>query len=153
MRRLLAATALLSIGLLLLVVAPAQPQLAQHSKRTQSHTVRVKRLDRIVLSTHKWRSTGYSSGSCDNQSPFNARGGRLTIGQVANNQYPLGTRLYLKGRRLMGRHWFTITDRIGWGSELDVFMPCELMTNWNNPTLTWQVVVRRWRWHTVRRTA
>lgn len=111
---------------------------------------RVRTLDRVVLSTHHWRSTGYSSGSCDNQSPFNARGGRLTIGQVANNQLPLGTRLYLKGRRLMGRHWFTVTDRIGCGSDLDVFMPCELMNNWNNPTLTWQVVVRRWRWHTVR---
>ena len=111
---------------------------------------RVRTLDRVVLSTHHWRSTGYSSGSCDNQSPFNARGGRLTIGQVANNQLPLGTRLYLKGRRLMGRHWFTVTDRIGWGSELDVFMPCDLMNRWNNPTLTWQVVVRRWRWHTVR---
>jgi 3D (Asp-Asp-Asp) domain-containing protein len=42
-------------------------------------------------------------------------------GSVASNRHPLGTRLRVIGRRIYGRRTFVVRDRIGWGSELDVY--------------------------------
>lgn len=41
---------------------------------------------------------------------------------VANNFYPLGTKLTIRpGFR--GKIWFVVRDRIGWGSQLDFWSP------------------------------
>lgn len=44
-------------------------------------------------------------------------------GSVASNKHALGRRIRLRprGRRILGRRTFTIRDRIGWGTELDLW--------------------------------
>lgn len=46
-----------------------------------------------------------------------ADGSYTRAGSVAHNGYALGTRLTVNGRR------YVVRDRIGWGSELDIWMP------------------------------
>lgn len=47
-----------------------------------------------------------------------ASGKYVYSGAVANNKYPFGTKLEIKG---YGK--YIVEDRIGWGSELDIYMP------------------------------
>jgi 3D (Asp-Asp-Asp) domain-containing protein len=59
-----------------------------------------------------------------------ADGSYTRAGSVASNRYPLGTRLRIwpspTGRRL-----FVVRDRIGWGSELDFYLPsCRAAIRW-----------------------
>lgn len=65
-------------------------------------------------------STAYSA--CDSGT-LTASGRSAYFGEAANNMWPLGTRIRLD-RPVHGRRDFTILDRIGWGSQLDIFMPC-----------------------------
>jgi 3D (Asp-Asp-Asp) domain-containing protein len=43
---------------------------------------------------------------------------------VANNEYPLGTRIEVS-HPVFGRRVFSIEDRIGYGSQLDFYNPSE----------------------------
>lgn len=73
-------------------------------------------------------STAYSL--CSSGSIM-ANGRHVRWGAVANNTLALGTRIKL-GRpiaahradgRLVHRRYFTVADRIGWGSQADFWMP------------------------------
>jgi 3D (Asp-Asp-Asp) domain-containing protein len=64
-------------------------------------------------------STNYSPCS---SGQIMADGSRVRFGSVAMNMLPLGTRIYLRPG-LYGRHRFTVRDRIGWGSQLDIWTP------------------------------
>lgn len=58
---------------------------------------------------------------------------------VASNQFPLGTRLYVKPSPTGMRH-FVVRDRIGHGTELDFWTPtCAQAIRWGRRT----VLVRR----------
>lgn len=46
-----------------------------------------------------------------------ADGFAVRTGAVASNDYPLGTRLMIRGRG-----WVTVEDRIGYGTQLDIWM-------------------------------
>jgi 3D (Asp-Asp-Asp) domain-containing protein len=67
-------------------------------------------------------------------------GTHVHFGQVAQNGLRLGTWIELK-RRVHGRRRFRVEDRIGWGSELDVFMPsCADATNFGRQTLRFRIL-------------
>lgn len=50
-----------------------------------------------------------------------ASGKPLRVGYVANNTLPFGTWIELR-RPVQGRRFYRVEDRIGWGSQLDIFM-------------------------------
>lgn len=50
-----------------------------------------------------------------------ASGKQLRVGYVANNTLPLGTWIELR-RPVQSRRFYRVEDRIGWGSELDIYM-------------------------------
>ena len=54
------------------------------------------------------------------QSGTTADGQQTHFGEIAMNGIPFGTRVELLGGMFAG-NVFTVEDRIGWGSELDVF--------------------------------
>jgi 3D (Asp-Asp-Asp) domain-containing protein len=64
-------------------------------------------------------STNYSPCSAGS---YMADGSRVRFGSVAMNMLPLGTRVTLHPG-LYGRHRFTVRDRIGWGTQLDIWTP------------------------------
>jgi len=51
-----------------------------------------------------------------------ADGTYVRWGSVAMNRHPLGTLIWLT-RPVNGRRYFRVRDRIGYGSELDIWMP------------------------------
>jgi hypothetical protein len=59
-------------------------------------------------------STSYCQGT------ITASGERPFVGEVANNTYPLGTRIVVSPA-VWGRTRFVVEDRIGSGSELDFY--------------------------------
>ena len=59
-------------------------------------------------------STSYCQGT------RTASGIAVGFGQVASNQFPFGTRLLIETGTFAGET-FTVTDRIGYGSELDFY--------------------------------
>lgn len=63
-------------------------------------------------------STCYAEGS------ITASGGPVYLGEVANNSLALGTRIRLD-RPVFGRRDFRVEDRVGSGSELDIYNPSE----------------------------
>ena len=65
-------------------------------------------------------STAYSPCSAGT---IMADGTRVRSGSVAMNRHPLGTRIELVGARFEGRRRFTVRDRYGWGTELDLWTP------------------------------
>lgn len=70
-----------------------------------------------VAETYRASSTAYtlcSSGS------VMADGTRVRAGSVASNRHPLGTRLEVLDGPAAGR--YTVRDRIGHGSDLDIWM-------------------------------
>lgn len=66
----------------------------------------------------------YVSSTCYAQAGITASGAHTFVGEVAMNAVPLGTHIELS-RRVFGRRRFVVLDRIGSGSELDVFNPSE----------------------------
>lgn len=85
-------------------------------------------------------STAYSPCSAGTTM---ANGHHVRWGAVANNFLALGTKIRLDHRvwahrgdgRLVGRRWFTVADRIGWGSSLDIWMPnCQDAINYGRRT-------------------
>ena len=64
------------------------------------------------------------SSTCYSQGSITASGRPVFIGEVASNQFPLGTRIVLD-RPAFGRREFVVLDRIGYGSELDFYNPSE----------------------------
>ncbi len=66
-------------------------------------------------------------------------------GSVANNAYPLGTQLEIRPSPT-GRRLFRVRDRIGWGTELDFWLPsCSDALRWGRR----RVRLRRTRWASV----
>lgn len=56
-------------------------------------------------------------------------------GSVANNWYPLGTKITVSASPT-GRKRFVVRDRIGWGSSLDFWVPsCSLARSWGRRTV------------------
>lgn len=72
-----------------------------------------------VLAAVLLASTNYSPCS---SGTIMADGTPVRFGSVAMNTLPLGTRVYLRPG-LYGRHRFVVRDRIGWGSQLDIWNP------------------------------
>ena len=82
-------------------------------------------------------STAYSA--CDSGTRT-ADGRTARFGYVAENGLPFGTRLrMLRPRRVHGRRLFVVHDRIGWGSQLDFFMPCGWVAAWGRRTVVVEV--------------
>lgn len=93
-------------------------------------------------------STAYdpcSSGS------IMANGRHVHTGAVALNFLPLGTKLRFDRRvgmhdergRFVRRRFFRVEDRIGWGSQLDVFFPrCREANAWGRRTIGFRVVLK-----------
>jgi hypothetical protein len=65
-----------------------------------------------------------ASSTCYAQGDTTASGRRAFLGEVAQNTLPLGTWIELD-RPVFGRRRFQVLDRIGWGSELDIYNPSE----------------------------
>ena len=56
-------------------------------------------------------------------------------GSAASNHYALGTRIQID-RAFYGRRRFTVRDRIGWGSDLDLWAPsCGMSLGWGRRTV------------------
>lgn len=95
------------------------------------------------------QSTAYapcSSGS------IMANGQRVHWGAVANNVLPLGTKIRMErpvrtrrpDGRVVNRRFFRVKDRIGWGSQLDIWMPfCQDAIQWGRRTVAFRVVLPR----------
>jgi 3D (Asp-Asp-Asp) domain-containing protein len=62
------------------------------------------------------------TSTCYDQGTTTASGAHVFVGEVANNMFPLGTRIYLD-RAVFGLREFIVDDRIGWGSQLDFYNP------------------------------
>lgn len=75
-----------------------------------------------------------------------ADGSGVRWGSVASNQYPLGTVLEVRPAPYGRRRW-VVRDRIGWGTQLDFWLPtCSGARTWGRR----QVRIRRWRRPVVR---
>jgi 3D (Asp-Asp-Asp) domain-containing protein len=71
-----------------------------------------------------------------------ANGNTVHVGAVASNNHPLGTRIRL-ARRVMGRRYFRVEDRIGWGTQLDIWMPsCGMAMAFGRRMVRYAVVPR-----------
>ena len=73
----------------------------------------------VIATLHVW-----ASSTCYSQGTVTASGQRVHIGIVAQNTLRFGTRIRLD-HPAFGRRYFTVEDRIGSGSELDIFNPSE----------------------------
>lgn len=62
--------------------------------------------------------------TCYSQGTTTASGAPVYLGEVANNFLAFGTRIRLE-HPVFGRSVFTVEDRIGWGSELDIYNSSE----------------------------
>jgi 3D (Asp-Asp-Asp) domain-containing protein len=65
-----------------------------------------------------------ASSTCYAQAGLTASGLHTFVGEVAMNSVPLGTRILLD-RPELGRRRYVVEDRIGHGSDLDIFDPSE----------------------------
>jgi 3D (Asp-Asp-Asp) domain-containing protein len=96
-------------------------------------------------------STAYSPCS---SGQVMADGHRAHFGAVANNAWRLGTRITIRPA-FLGRHRFTVEDRIGYGTQLDLWTSsCTAAIRWGRRavkvTLGWRrprarIVETRWR--------
>lgn len=69
-----------------------------------------------------------STGYCLNGTM--ADGSWTRTGSVAHNGYPLGTRLWISPSPTGARR-FVVRDRIGWGTQLDFWLPsCSWAISW-----------------------
>jgi hypothetical protein len=65
-------------------------------------------------------------------------------GSAASNRHPLGTVILLDRPGPGGRRRWTIRDRIGWGSELDLWAPsCAQSRAWGRRFVRYRVKHRR----------
>jgi 3D (Asp-Asp-Asp) domain-containing protein len=68
-----------------------------------------------------------------------ADGTGVRAGSVAHNGYPLGTRLYITPSPTGRRRW-VVRDRIGWGTELDFWVPsCAQALSWGRRSVSARV--------------
>lgn len=68
-----------------------------------------------------------------------ADGSYTRAGSAANNRLPLGTQITVDPPFLNRRRW-TVRDRIGWGTELDLWAPsCALSRSFGRRTTTMRV--------------
>lgn len=86
-------------------------------------------------------STSYCPGS---SGPYMAHKHRhVYFGAAASNRHPFGTRIRLIGTRFLGRRTFVIEDRIGSGSDLDLWAPsCSASRRWGRRQVRYRVVGR-----------
>lgn len=84
-------------------------------------------------------STSYCPGS---SGQFMADGGkRVYWGAAASNRHPFGTRIRLLGVSFHGRRTFTIHDRIGAHSDLDLWAPkCSWSRRWGRRAIRYRVL-------------
>jgi 3D (Asp-Asp-Asp) domain-containing protein len=86
-------------------------------------------------------STSYCPGSSGGTM---ADGHRVHVGAVASNRHPLGTRIRLVGAHFLGRRTFIVEDRIGSGSDLDLWSPsCSYSRRWGRRRIRYRVTGRR----------
>ena len=79
-------------------------------------------------------STAYCGGG------ITASGRPVREGAVAMNSVPLGTRVRAM-RSPFGKRTFTVTDRIGWGSDLDFYVSsCARAVAWGRRTVAVRIV-------------
>jgi 3D (Asp-Asp-Asp) domain-containing protein len=84
-------------------------------------------------------ATAYDS--CSSGSTM-ADGRTVHVGAVANNFLPLGTKIRMSRGvpELNGRRDFVVEDRIGSGSQLDIWMPgCSKAIQFGRETVTFRV--------------
>jgi 3D (Asp-Asp-Asp) domain-containing protein len=83
----------------------------------------------IAASSASATSTGYClTGTM-------ADGSYTRAGSIAHNGYPLGTRVTVWPSPT-GRRHFVVRDRIGWGTELDFWLPtCGRAITWGRRTV------------------
>lgn len=76
-----------------------------------------------------------------------ADGSYVRTGSVAHNGYPLGTRVTITPS-FFGRRRFVVRDRIGWGTDLDIWTPyCGTAFAWGRRVVRIRVGWRRVHWH------
>lgn len=77
----------------------------------------------VIAALHvpHWR---YVSSTCYAQAGTTASGAQTFVGEVAMNSVPLHTHIELS-RPVFGHRRFVVLDRIGSGSELDIYDPSE----------------------------
>lgn len=86
------------------------------------------------LDVHVASSTAY----CDHGTM--ADGSWTRLGSVASNRHPLGTRITLTRRGPGGRRHWIVRDRIGWGSDLDFWMPtCSAAITWGRRHIAYRI--------------
>jgi hypothetical protein len=69
-----------------------------------------------------------------------ADGHSTYFGAVASNRHPLGTLLRMR-HLVMGKRYFRVRDRIGYGTELDIWQSsCQGAINFGRRRLAYQVV-------------
>lgn len=75
-----------------------------------------------------------STAYCDTGTT--ASGAQASYGGVAGNYWPLGTHLWVSSSPT-GGHEFAVTDRIGYGSQLDFALPgdCSSANAWGRRTI------------------
>jgi hypothetical protein len=82
-------------------------------------------------------STSYCPGSSGS---ITADGSVVSVGTVAMNILPLETQIRFE-HPVMGRHYFRVRDRIGWGSDLDIWAPsCSWSAWWGRRTVGYRVI-------------
>lgn len=82
-------------------------------------------------------STSYCPGS---SGTVMADGTHVRFGSAASNRHALGTRLRLLGVRFRGRRTFIVRDRIGYGSDLDLWSPsCSASRAWGRRRVRYRV--------------
>lgn len=85
-------------------------------------------------------ATAYAPCEGGGSTGQSASGKQLRVGFVANNQLPLGTWIELD-RQVQGRRFYIVEDRIGWGSELDIYMDsCGAMDSFGRRQIKLRVV-------------
>ena len=90
----------------------------------------------VAVSLFSANSTSYCLGG-------RMADGTLTrAGSAASNRHPLGTRIRLTRPGPGGRRTWTVRDRIGWGSELDLWQPsCASARSWGSRRVSYRVVL------------
>jgi 3D (Asp-Asp-Asp) domain-containing protein len=73
----------------------------------------------VVASLHIW-----ASSTCYSQGTITASGERVRVGIVAQNTLRFGTLIRLD-HPAFGRRYYRVEDRVGSGSDLDIFNPSE----------------------------
>lgn len=83
--------------------------------------------------------------------PIMANGRHVHTGAVANNFLPLGTLIRMDRRigmhdehgRYLRKRYFRVEDRIGWGSQLDIWHArCDESNAWGRRVVGFRVVLR-----------